>query len=307
MNRFIECVRHELEVAVRTRRVLVLAGVYIAAALFGSYMISRVLESAAEQFVEVTVGAEMTDEQRATVSEGLQAHASEMLDDVFEASGVPPDEVAPALRASPHAAIYFWCSLLFLPWLTLLTTFDGVSTILRDRTLCYSTLRASRSTLIGAKYVAQVGLILGIAGLANVAAFLLAWQTSEVVSLAGAVKSGLWCAFASSSFVMAYVGLAQFCSSTTTKPLSALVRGVLLMLLLRLFRLPAWGVELDVLPGDGPIGVIARVLRVFSPRTHVSGLWHNLDLALFTSIGAYALFAAAFVALSLRTVSRRDL
>ena len=53
-----------------------------------------------------------------------------------------------AWSSLPCSPCFLWCSLSFLPFLILLTSFDQLASDLQARSLCYSTLRARRSEIL---------------------------------------------------------------------------------------------------------------------------------------------------------------
>ncbi len=304
MGRLSELIRHELESALRTRRVLVLVVLYLACALIGGAIVNHQIAEAETRIIaELSERADIDPEVlRAQYAE----RADEMIDTALEEFGMEPATIAPALRTSMSAGIFFFFSLLFLPFLIVFSTFDRLSTSLRDRVLCYDSLGASRASIVTSKFIAQVVIIGAITALCSVSVFTSAWLLTDSMGAVQAVTTGGWCAAVLLPYVAAYVGLSLFCSSRSIQPIAALVMSFGLMFLLRLAGLPFRLLESGAMSDTFPMSLLG-FLRFISPHFYEHGLWRELGGSLLFSAGGYSAIAALFLGLTILSVQRRDL
>lgn len=299
----VQMVRHELELAVRTRRVLLVSVLYVAAALVGGVGISTAAARAESALVESM--SEQTGVDPEALRRELAEHADDAMAEVFEQLGVEPETLAGPLRSSVVAPVFYWCSLAFLPFMILLSIFDTISTDLRGRTLCYTTLRAPRWAAVVSKALAWWVLIGLITAGTAFAVMAVAWRSVGTLSLSSAMASAAWISVVLLPFSAVWIAATLWCSATTDKPMTALVRAVLLLILLRLLTLP------NTIAGDPsddtPLTSALRALRYLSPKAWYRGLWHGLDSSMAMSCLAMCCFAVVFTAASVRWLDRRDL
>lgn len=303
ITQLLRLTRHEIEVALRTRRVLLIAFLYIGAAIVGGLGISAAAAKAEQAIIETT--AERTGLDEAALRAELAENGQEALEEMLDEFGIATDVIAQPLRSSIVAPVFFWCSLAFLPLLIALSTFDTLASDLRGRTLCYTTLRAPRWATVVAKGAAWWAIVSVITAICAFIVFGAASRMLRALELGVALRSAVWVAIAVLPFIAAWVAFALWCSSTTDKPMAALVRAFLLMIALRLFTLPNALIG-SVIEEGSPMAVL-RHLRWLSPSAHNRGLWHMPDLDLARSVLAFLAFAAFFTWAAVTTVRRRDL
>lgn len=293
-----ELTRHELVIAAKTKRLLVVSLVYVVAAILGSLAYSyalREIEAAALAALDETG----MDPIRAAAAYTLTSNtAYTQLVAVF--AGAPVEELAESVHRSAPVPVYFWASLTFLPFLIGFTSFDVVQSDLQNRTLCYSTLRASRRSLLLAKFVAHLLTLTVVSGLAALAFLILTTVMVKSVELgetvAGMVRVWLFLIPVGA----AYLALTTTMSTLTKRAAAALAFAVSGVFLLRVFY---W---FGAIPEESRYAPL-RLLRYLSPVNYQDNLWRAGFLAPVGGVLAFALFTAAFLLVADRRLQGRDL
>lgn len=168
-------------IALKTKRLLVVALVYVGAAILGSLAYSyalREIESAALSALDQTG----MDPIRAAAAYTLTSNTAYTQLVAFFAGASVEDLSASVLQSAP-VPVYFWASLTFLPFLVALTSFDLIQGDLNHRTLCYTTLRASRRSIVLAKFGAHLLMLTVVSGLAATAFVVMTTVMVESVGL----------------------------------------------------------------------------------------------------------------------------
>ncbi len=293
-----ELTRHELVIAAKTKRLLVVSLVYVAAAVLGSLAYSyalREIEAAALAALDETG----MDPIRAAAAYTLTSNTAYTQLVAFFA-GAPVEELAESVLRSAPVPVYFWASLTFLPFLIGFTSFDVVQSDLHNRTLCYSTLRASRRTLLLAKFVAHLITLTLVSGLAALAFLLLTTVMVKSVELGTTVPGMLRVWLFLIPVGAAYLALTTTMSTLTKRAAAALAFAVTGVFLLRVFY---W---LGAIPEESSYALL-RYLRYVSPVTYQDSLWRAGILTPFTGVLAFAVFTAVFLFLAERRLQGRDL
>ncbi len=292
IRNILEIVIYELQSAVATRRALMVIGLYLASGILGSVAyvasISKIEEQAIEGFVEQGVSA---DEAANAVSViGDQAYEKMVAFFV----GAPQEQLNPMLIDSPILPVFLWASLIFLPFLILMTSFDHVVGDLNNRSICYQLLRVSRrETLIG-KTLAQMLLYTSITFINAGCLLLLGISMLESLDVSLALPGLLlaWALLIPVGFC--YLSITTFASSIARQPFSALV--ITIFILFGLNVLGALSGWLDM-----------PFLEYLKPSHYETGLWLTSTVDIFISLGAYIGFGLFFLFLADRTLAGRDL
>lgn len=294
----LEIVSHELSAALRTRRMIVTAVLFVGigslAALFYFVALREAQQVAIAALAEQGVPPEM-------VAELLRNQSDEIAMAVLDRLGPGWDAFAPPLKLAYVVPVFFAIALGGLPWMVAGASFDLFASDLRARTLCYWSMRVPRRTLVLGRVIAQlvvigaailcVGLVTTVLGATLMADF------SAVRALAG---------FGYATCLLlppaaAYVAIVAFASSLTRSPLAAGALSVGLLLGLSMLRIPQHIIE------EGSPGAVLHHLRLLSPGWWTDGLWAASPVALLGSIAAYSAFAIVFTALAAATLRRHDL
>ena len=121
----LEVARHELIVAVRTTRAILITVLYLVSAILGGVAVIMMLRLAEKSLAEALAGqgadAVATAGAMATISE----QAFQKLAGFF--AGAESELVAASLQTSIILPFFLWGSLAFLPFLILLTAVSSVS------------------------------------------------------------------------------------------------------------------------------------------------------------------------------------
>jgi ABC-type transport system involved in multi-copper enzyme maturation permease subunit len=290
--------RHELAIAVATRRALAAAALYLVTALLGGIGYIKSLQGMQRQAAQMLAARGANEAQAAEAVSRATHEAYEKLVNFLAGAGDVP--VAASLTDSLILPAFLWGSLAFLPFLVVLTSFDVLAADLQARSLCYSTLRAPRMTILLGKLVAQAALFVGLSVVASlallgVASSLLA-QFELVSSLPGLLR--VWLVLLPYGFC--YLCLSAFCSASLKQPTVALLAAFGLMVALRILGLFAHIPEGNALT---PL----RYLGWLSPAHYQGGLWEAGLAGPLFSVVAYLAFAAVFLVSASRVLGGRDL
>ena len=162
--------------------------------------------------------------------------------------------------------MFLWCSLSFLPFLILLTSFDQLASDLQARSLCYSTLRARRSEILLGKALAHTLLFMVLTAASSVVLLLIAGSAFASGSFGASVPGMLRLWLLLIPFGLTYLGITSFSSVTARQPFPALLLAIGIAALLRVF---SW---LGQVPQDHPLALL-RSLEWLSPAMHEGGFW----------------------------------
>jgi len=293
-----EIIRHELAIALRTKRALLTLALYVTAALIGSlaYIFAvRLIES---QAIDVMVrnGAPLDEARRSFSLLGTEGYAQM----VAFFAGTEQGALSPLIRDSLILPALMWGSLAFLPFLIVLASYDQLASDLATRSLCYSVLRASRRNLVLGKFAAQallfgLALLLSALCLFGLAALMLG-SFDPALALLGIGRAWLLLV----AYGSCYLGLSALASASVRQPVMALFLALGAMVGLRMV---GW---LGSLPESSAYAIL-RPLRWLSPSAYQSGLWEAGYAAPLASAGAYLAMGALFVGLAVWTLEARDL
>ncbi len=288
--------KQELVVALRTKRAIAFAALYLTAAVLGGLGYVNAVRLIEEQAMGLMQkqGADPLTAANALSLAGQQAY-QELLK-WFAGT----ETVDPSLRDSVILPAFLWGSLAFLPFLVLLTSFDMVAADLGNRAVCYVTTRVPRLAFLLGKMAAQAVIFITLTVLGSLALVLLAASLLEsfVVTdtLAGLVR--LWGLLL--PYGLCYLGISAFASSTTKQPGLALLSALGIITAL---RVPSW---FGGIPAEASVGFLRHV-QWLSPATYQTGLWEQGVLQPLVSVAAYLGFGVVFTLLAARSLSRRNL
>jgi ABC-type transport system involved in multi-copper enzyme maturation permease subunit len=289
--------RHELLAARKSRRALLVSAAYLAAACLGGllYVLSV---RAIEQQLLASLGQGDSVSGAATLSLLVGQEAYKKAVGFF--AGLDPALIAPTLIDSVILPAFLWGSLVFLPFVVVLTSFDHVTQDLQNRAVCYPALRVSRRVLLAGKLLAQLTLFTLLSIVASGVLVGLAFGMLRTFNLADAVL-GLpraWVVLI--PFGACYLGLATLASTLTRQPMAALLMAVAGMLAL---RVAGW---FGAIPEEHPLALL-RYLEYLSPAHYHDYLWRADLAALAGGIAAYVAFFAVFTGAAALELGRRDL
>lgn len=239
---FAHLVGQELRIALRTRRLWLLLGVFMLAALVSAAAVTRMVEGIQAVVVEQmsTRGVDPTMAQ-----EVLARAWDDGVDEVMGLLGMDLAAIAGPLRRCPPVALFLWLGQLALPLATLLLTAPIFAAELGQRSFCYVTLRYPRGLVALARLTAQwlsLVVALGLAGL--VFTGWLAWTLSPVHGPDALVALAFTTAMLSLS-ALVWVGFAGLCSVMVRSTGAALGVGVAGLLAIGIWRLAVAGMGLD--------------------------------------------------------------
>lgn len=185
--------------------------------------------------------------------------------------------------------------LFFMPLLVAVTGFDQLALELQQRSLRYVAMRAHRGAIVLGKALALALLILALTATIHLAAFTWAAFSSTALPLGAALADMLLFWLVAVVYALCYIGLTSLFSSLFRAPMAALVG------------------TLTAIGGFWFVDVLGRLFQTFaplailSPSHYTDGLIGAPTSALVTSLAAYLLFAALFLALSWGVLRVRDL
>lgn len=290
---------HELRSLLRTRRVLVLLGLYLAAGTLTGLIYVMTLRGARQTALD---RARQEGISEAQAQEWIDASASPIADKLLEgAAGSSLELIAGSLTTSTVLTVFFWASLSFLPFLILMSSFDVVASTLATKSLRYSVLRASRLEILLGKTSAHLLVFAAVSAVAALFLMLMAAVFVEGFSLADNLAGFARVWFLLLPFAACYVGIATFASCTTSQGIFALVLSLVIATGLRLVGWIASFVD-----ETGPAAPL-RALRFASPGHYHDGLWLADWTGPLISSAAYLGFAGVFGALAFAVLQRRDL
>src|SRR5262249_49233094 len=204
--------------------------------------------------------------------------------------------VLEALKEIPLVVlIVFKVTLVFLPAYVALMGFDQISGELGTRSIRYLTVRARRSSVLFGKVLGQAALLLGLVLVIDLGIFTYAKATNEDFTPAMLASSlpRFWAA--AIVFSLAYVALTSLCST--------LFRSAALSLVVNLTGLFTFWL-MDVL---GRADSNFAAIRFASPSHYATALLDPRPAQFAMGVGAYAAFAALFLAAAYAVIRSRDL
>lgn len=289
---------HELAITVATRRAIAAVSLYLVTALLGGVAYVKSLNAMERQAAHALATPGADPAKAAVAAANLTRQAYDQL--VVFLAGTDGVPVAKSLTDSMILPALLWGSLAFLPFLVVLTSFDMISSDLQTRSLCYSVLRAPRSSILFGKLLAQTTLFVGLSVLASCALLAVAASLIEHFEIVAALPGlfRVWLLLLPYGFC--YLGLSAFCSASLRQPSVALIAAFGGMVALRIVGF------LSHVPEQHPLAPL-RYLRWLSPAQYQSGLWEQEFAGPVLSMIAYLCFGATFVAFAGRVLDRRDL
>jgi ABC-type transport system involved in multi-copper enzyme maturation permease subunit len=295
----LEIARHEIWAALRTRRFLWIAGVYLGCVLLGGVLLFS-LASIVERWLVGSLVEQGADPSKAA---DMLALASEPAYQKIAAWFADTDrniQVASSLSSSIVLLLFFWLLLKFLPFLILLTSFDQVSGDLQSRSICFSTLRARRRDILYGKMLAQTAVFMAVTGIGFVVLGVTGAVALEEVTASDVFlgMARMWLALL--PFGVCYLAMSAAASSFFREPFVALIAAFALILFL-------WGIQL--FGGFGASESLAwlRHVELLSPASYEDGLWLSGLTAPAAAAAAHIGFALVFVAAATWRLGGRDL
>lgn len=298
MNGWLKLARHELFIAIKTRRLMLVSVAYIVAAIGGSLLYALVLRQIEAVALEA-MGENGLDPVRAAAALTLTSQSAYQQMTAFFA-GVSLEELSPTLARSAPVPVYFWSSLTFLPFLVTLTSFDVIQSRLQGRTFCFVSLRVPRRAVLLGKFVAHLTMQTIISGLAALAFVITTAALLSSVTVASALPGIAWVWLCLIPVGAAYLALSFAASTLTTRALGALAMSVGSVMLLRIFY---W---LGAIPEDSAWSGL-RLLRWLSPVQFQDELWLAGWLAPLGGVVVFLIFGLTFLVVADARLQRRDL
>jgi hypothetical protein len=299
LARWLELLRHDLEVGLRTRRFLMLAVLFMgAAALVGGAGI-LVLNAIEAQVIEAMGLPTGPDGQ--LLPEVREQIVAEVGDRVSDQLG----DRAPALTSSVVALVGFWCMRAALPFFVLLAFSDIISGDLRRRSLCYDTLRTSRTAWLTARFASQTLLALGLVALTFGALFVAGSLALQSWPLTDALAAWASASVRLVPYLVLCMTLVTLVSCTTSSATVSLVRtfGFGLLWFVGLFIVDAVA-EAKV---EGAAATVMHHLDVLNPAVHASRLWMRDAVEAGGASTALLLMSGVLLATAAVVLSRRNL
>jgi ABC-type transport system involved in multi-copper enzyme maturation permease subunit len=258
--------RYELGEAIRSRRVLVLALLYVGGATIGSIFFVDMLAQF-EETVSRTLLVPDPSKPGALTDAMLQSNEfrnvlARLLDDSALADRL--------IALPPLATFYGWLALTFAPVLVMLTSVDTIANDLQTGAARFALVRTDRLTWAVGKLLGQTLLMIGSLALGAFACLLVG---SLRMAHFDFVQTLFWLLVNSWSAVVyafAYIGLALGLSQLTRSAHTARALG--------LFCLALFGIARAVLASDllnEKLPVIAQSLTLLFPRTYQLDLWSD--------------------------------
>lgn len=294
MGSLLERFRHDLETALRTRRLVVLAVLYVSAALVTAFAAFLLLRRAHE-FVADVLEAD-PEEVGASLDEALAMATPEIVAALF---GSTVDQVDPALAASLPMAMLVIGTLAFVPWLGVLTAFDGLSTPVERRSLCYLTARISPASMAVARGLALAAGLTAVTLVCGALLFGVGTMLLPVPEVGAGVVALLRSVPLLALFITAFTGVVLTASSVVRHPFAALALSGFLVLLVSLLPVFA-AVEGGVLAALGHLSFL-------SPYRWVGGMHAMGWGAWLGSAGALAALSVFWLGVPALVLGRRRL
>lgn len=272
--------RYELAEALRSRRVLVLALLYVGGATVGSLLFVDLLSQ-----IEATVARSLLvagASKPGAMTEGMlkSIEFRNMLAQLVE----DRDLADRLITLPPLATFYGWLALTFVPVLVMLTSVEAIAADLQSGAARFALVRTDRLSWAVGKLLGQTVLMmvsLAVGALASLAVGIFRMANFDFV------RTFTWLLLNSASaaiYAFAYVGLSLGLSQLTRSAQTARALGLLC--------LAAFGIVRALLASDAvteAMPVVAQSLTLLFPRTYQLDLWSD---ALAKSVPAVVMLLA---------------
>ncbi len=298
LSPILEIARHEFNCILRTRRAMVIAGLYLVFAVLGGFIYVKIAQSLEEQALAFLVqqGMDLTaaaDKLQVMSTPAMEGAIRKFID-------LEPDQIATSLRGSIILTVFFASSLAFLPLLIVITSFDQLSSDLESRSLCYSVLKAPRLSILLGKNLAYSALFVVLMGVSSLAFVAMAGAMLEHISFFDSLLGLFRAWLLLIPFGVLYVALASLASVVARTPFAALMLAFIAAVGMGLFDLASYA------PEEGTLSVL-RYFRYLSPGNYEQGLWMTGIAAPLVSALMLSVFAAVFIGLAAWRLEARDL
>jgi hypothetical protein len=288
---------HELAESLRSRRVLILALLYLGGAVGGTLALIDALRGLeamlAEQLAVATSARPGAFTGTLMASEQAQRFLARVLNDA--------DLAAELVSIPPLALFYGWLVLTFTPALVMLTATESVAADLATGAARFSLVRTARLSFSVGKLLGQSALL----ALSVAAGALGVWVTGffELERFEPGATALWLVALGARGFVyaFAYVGLSLGLSHVTRSVPWARALGLLALVVLG----ASWGLlHLDWT--EAHLGGASRALMQLLPRTYATDLWRPALHDRLPSLVALPALGVCYFALGYRYRARRD-
>ena len=289
---------HELADALRSRRVLTFALLFVGGAVAGTLVFVELLES-----MEATVAHALAlsgGGKPGAVTQELM-RSDQFIDALTNLVG--DERLARELSGLPPLALFYgWIGLAALPMLIMLTASDCISSELANGALRFSLLRTARLSFSAGKLLGQMLLVL--VGIAS-GAFAVLITGYFALANFEVGRNALWLSLLSlriAWYAFAYVGIGVGISHLTrTVPLArglALASLLVFSLISNVLRHVRWVREHAAASADAVLQLI--------PRTHLLDLWRPSFYERLPSIAMLTALGILYFALGFAFRARRD-
>lgn len=289
--------RYELQDAVRSRRAVVMLGLYLVAAVLSCNgfigAMHRIEAQVAEMLQIQAPDAAGTMTETLWKSDRFRHMIRDLVGDADVAEGL--------FGQSPMVLIYGWLAFMYTPLLVVLTASGRVAEEVASGSARFALFRTPRLSWCLGKFLGQAGLIF-LALVLNAAG---AWCVARfrMPGADGAVMAQGMLLFAGRAWLYAlpFLGLSLGVSQLTRSPNLALVFSIVAMAGLSLLY---WVSRLGTGEGFQRVGPLVRAL---TPQGHRLDLW-RMDAPHLVTAGAYlATLGLVYLALGHLFFRRRDL
>lgn len=158
MSAIVEIAVHELRAALRTRRLIVTALLFVVVGTLAATGYFIALRQAQQIAVDTLVANGVPE---LAAWEGLRSQTDEIAIAVFERVGPGWDNYAAPLKLAYVVPVFLLIALGGVPLMVTGASFDLFASDLRSRTLCYWSMRVPRRTLVLARILSQITVIAG--------------------------------------------------------------------------------------------------------------------------------------------------
>ena len=289
---------NELGEALRSRRVLILALLFVGGSVAGTLVFIDVLQS-----VETSVASALnvTHAGKPGAMTGTLMHSEQFVQ--MLGNLIHDERLARELSSLPPLALFYgWLGLTFMPVMVMLSATEAISSELASGSARFSLLRTSRLCFSAGKLVGQSLLVLTAIACGALAVWITGFVSLSSFDPAGTALWLLLLSLRIGVFAFAYVGLALGISHLTRSvPLS---RALGLASLLALAMLSGLLEHAAVVRRYAPD--VADAVLVLLPRTHMLDLWQPHIADRLPSIVMLSALGIVYFALGYRFRARRD-
>lgn len=255
---YLERVRHDLLAMARTRRWLVLLIFAVTVTLLVGIAVLQTVRALRDEML-----AEMELEAFAGAFNEMAAEATRNF--VADLHGVSPEALDPAIAASLPMTLMVMGTLMFMPWYALLSSFDGISSEVRSRSLCYLSPRMPRWLVAPARMTALALGLTGIVVLCGGLTFVISLFIAPPVDPMASGVALLRLTPLLFLFVAGFTGVTLSASSLSSSSFAALVLSTLLVLVVSLLTVFA--------RAESGVFAMAGQLAVLSPYRYTAGMY----------------------------------